>query len=575
MTGMAARFGGEVLGRTLAKGLDIAFKPLNAGINALTGKLNDVINSYNPLIAMVKAIGDAAKVEEKALAMNISFAKSFDAVKDLRAAGGIQLDLMEAQKVLLENFNQGIRTNSVGMASLQEEMRITGQNSNSLRKAVAELGISTKDDIESVETLVASNKYLSDRFKISNEKLIEAVGGMSREVKVLGLLNNMTGPMQLMTQGMQALGRGRLTPGQISSMMDLISSGAEQARAARAMLGIGEDVIEQFDKISKEGPEKQIQFLKTNIFEPLQSSLENLGISNEQITTELGTTLEAFGNNITELAGVSKIIQNTTKEQSDNFIKQMGEEKASRARMNTVNADLEKAINAFKSYIADNLPAIKEVMFHVGRVITDAFKWVLGNIPGTGDALDAFPRFGAVLITEGRDEKERASKIKELAQGRIRLSEKQISTLASGRSIDIDQHKLSTIESIRNIDIEKMKMEKQAPTSYRHNEYWKSLDLQQKQLEKNFENTDDISFYNSIHLTNKMSKSKLKKLSPEVLRELVGYEGVGYSRDKASEAYDKQQKEATEAMIQLAEEIRSTLGHLMVPSNSTIPLRGN
>jgi len=375
MTHIAA----QMLGSTIAKGLDVALAPLTAGIGELKQAIMQNITAFNPLTALTKAFNEGMKMQEKALSMSVNLDKTSTEVKKLREQGAVQLSTMEAQKNILLNFNQGIRVNSGALASMQEQFRVTGQNEVLLRKTMADLMYATKDDYALQTKILKNARELADSRLVSEEKLMEALNGLNKETLGIASLTNQTEQLGNVAMAVQAAAAGGLQSSDINAITDILFSQKSEAIRMREILGVQQESFEDLKNLSPEEQAQKISEMSQNVIDRLGQITGNQKRSTEEFLGSMGSSYKNI------IFAMNKIVSTDNTARND-FREVMVETK----RRETLRAEVEKAQTLFQQWVIDNLPKIQSVIVSVGKIVTNVIEWLGKNLPfGLGDSFQS------------------------------------------------------------------------------------------------------------------------------------------------------------------------------------------
>ena len=92
---------------------------------------------------------------------------------------GTKVGLAETKDVILSNFAAGIRQNSENLNELNQEMIATGQSTQGLENLNVKLLAMTGKNIGTVDRLSNVNREVSDRYQISNDRLVETMEALA------------------------------------------------------------------------------------------------------------------------------------------------------------------------------------------------------------------------------------------------------------------------------------------------------------------------------------------------------------------------------------------------------------
>ena len=161
------------------------FKPFLERFNRIG---EDQINSIKTLVAsnqryfsitdnLIKAYKDFEALNEKSLAMGVSYERFFNANSaELRSS---KVSMQELAEVMVSNFGAGIRMNSKELQDLNEEMIATGQDTQALQSVNANLLALTGKNADVVSNLAKVNQDVSKEYQISNDRLVRTMQSLA------------------------------------------------------------------------------------------------------------------------------------------------------------------------------------------------------------------------------------------------------------------------------------------------------------------------------------------------------------------------------------------------------------
>jgi len=249
---------------------------------------------FNPVDRLRDSIRRLDKTNQLALKQGISVDRlrtSINKNSDVLTRG-----LVSNQKVIeaiVQNTESGIRIQSGALVDLTEEMVATGQDLTGLRQSTSNLLLFTGENTDAVQRAIRVNQDVSDKYGVSNDKLIQSVNSLRdtfEEASFFGgdttaslqelatQLKGRTGGkevegairtlFQLGTGGVGNIGaavltgaqgfRARIAAGQqvglsdIQPILERISQIAETSRGVGGGLGIGADIAAARTGLSKQ-----------------------------------------------------------------------------------------------------------------------------------------------------------------------------------------------------------------------------------------------------------------------------------------------------------------------------------
>src|SRR5210317_697630 len=228
-----------------------AIRKLNLSVVQATRQVAAAASQFaNPITRLQDSITRLDQSNRYALALgttNEKLTKFVNKNTDVLSKG-----LVSNQKLIdaiAANFESGIRVQTPALMELSEEMIATGQDLQALTRMNSDLLLLTGDNIDALETVNRVNKEVSDKYGVSNEKLINSVNSLRdvfEESSFFGAKS--TASLEAIT--MQLMGRtgGKASEGAIRSLLKIVTGdfatldpairlGAQQARAK---LGAGQ-----------------------------------------------------------------------------------------------------------------------------------------------------------------------------------------------------------------------------------------------------------------------------------------------------------------------------------------------
>jgi len=199
---------------------------------ALRGVTDNLLRQTRTVTGFTNAITKAEKSQLQSLRLGTTYNKflkdNTEALKDSK------IGFAETAKALLDNFDQGIRVNSGNVMKLTQRMIATGQDTQALNNLNSQLIALTGRNNDVLENVNDTNMDISDKYQISNTRLIEtlnkmtevldsasffgaeSVEGVSNLVQELqgrvgvGMAGQINTTLQALMPGLEALGRGGL-----------------------------------------------------------------------------------------------------------------------------------------------------------------------------------------------------------------------------------------------------------------------------------------------------------------------------------------------------------------------------
>ena len=157
-----------------------AIRKLNLSVVQATRQVAAAATQFaNPITRLQDSITRLDQSNRYALALgttNEKLTKFVNKNTDVLSKG-----LVSNQKLIdaiAANFESGIRVQTPALMELSEEMIATGQDLQALTRMNSDLLLLTGDNIDALETVNRVNKEVSDKYGVSNEKLINSVNSL-------------------------------------------------------------------------------------------------------------------------------------------------------------------------------------------------------------------------------------------------------------------------------------------------------------------------------------------------------------------------------------------------------------
>jgi hypothetical protein len=206
-------------------------------LNSLKDSLVSFTNPMNRLTDSVKRMDETNR---KMSQMGTTFSKFQTSLeKNSKVLDQNSVSNRALVSELAQNFEQGVRINNGALTKLTKEMIATGQNTAGLRKLNSSLVLQTGNNTDAVQQINKTNKDVSDKYGISNQRLIESLNSLK------GVMDQASffGPQAVASLGdisTQLMGRagGTDIQGALGTLGSLLTGGSENLAASR-LLGAG------------------------------------------------------------------------------------------------------------------------------------------------------------------------------------------------------------------------------------------------------------------------------------------------------------------------------------------------
>tara|TARA_Y100001973_G_C5207976_1_gene343053 strand:+ start:1454 stop:3148 length:1695 start_codon:yes stop_codon:yes gene_type:complete len=195
-------------------------------------------NFANPINRLRDSLTRLDESNRSALRMGITTEKLRQSVA--KNSEILDRGLVSNQKLLDAislNFESGVRVQNGALMTLTEEMVATGQDTKVLAQRNSDLMLFTGDNTASIQSASKVNKEVSDKYGVSNEKLINSMNTLRASFEEASFF----GPevtTSLQNVATELIGRtgGKGVEGAIQTLLGLGTGGLETVRAA-AMTG--------------------------------------------------------------------------------------------------------------------------------------------------------------------------------------------------------------------------------------------------------------------------------------------------------------------------------------------------
>lgn len=219
----------------LSDSLDQNNRTLNQQVGASFKGLKSTFTSFvNPVEQLKNSIQRLDKTNQLSLRQGVSLDKlrtSVNKNSDILTRG-----LVSNQKVLeaiTKNTESGIRIQSGAMMDLTEEMIATGQDLQGLRGATSDLLLFTGENVDAVQRSIRVNQEVSDKYGVSNEKLIQSVNSLRETFDQASFFGgDTTASLQELATQLKGRSGGKNIEGAIRTLFGLGTGGMENVGAA-------------------------------------------------------------------------------------------------------------------------------------------------------------------------------------------------------------------------------------------------------------------------------------------------------------------------------------------------------
>ena len=186
---------------------DLAAKVYKTQSAALAGLKDTLASNSNIVGKFTEAINKADRSQRSATAAGISYSKfvsqNSEQLKLTRAG------FAETAAALVDGFTKGVNINNGAVFGLTEKMVATGQSTEKLNTLNANLISITGRDADTVQRLAQVNEEVSDKYLISNEKLIDSLANLQESFDAFSVFEGGVGAFgELATELQGAAGAG-------------------------------------------------------------------------------------------------------------------------------------------------------------------------------------------------------------------------------------------------------------------------------------------------------------------------------------------------------------------------------
>jgi len=212
-----------------------ATRRLNLSVLQATRQLAGQVTAFvNPINRLTDSLSRLDKTNRASLALGTTtdkLRKSVEANSDVLDRGLVSTQkLMDA---IVQNFESGIRVQNGAIADLTEEMIATGQDLNGLTSMNSDLLLFTGDNIRAVQDANRANREISDKYGVSNQKLIDSVNSLKSTFEEASFFGGeTTASLETLTMELKARTGGKNVEGAIQTLLGLGTGGLGNLGAA-------------------------------------------------------------------------------------------------------------------------------------------------------------------------------------------------------------------------------------------------------------------------------------------------------------------------------------------------------
>jgi len=249
-----------------------ATRELNGSIRQGVRQLQASFRGFlNPITRLQDSLTRLDQTNRQALALGTTTSKLEKTVS--KNSNILERGNVSYQKLIdaiTNNFEAGVRVQSGAIADLTEEMIATGQDVNGLRAMNSDLLLFTGDNIKSLQDTNKANQEISDKYGVSNQKLIESVNSLRdtfEEASYFGA--DTTASLESLAKELKARTGGKNVEGAIRTLFGLGTGGLETLTTSLRVGGGGlrskiaggaaigmqdiQPILQEVTRIAKEG----------------------------------------------------------------------------------------------------------------------------------------------------------------------------------------------------------------------------------------------------------------------------------------------------------------------------------
>lgn len=203
-------------------------------VASLKGVQSSFENFINPVTRLQDSIRRMDKTNREALKLGVTNQKLADSLsKNTNALSRNNVSYEKLQNSFIDAFGKGVREQTESMTELAEEMIATGQNTGALNSLNSELIKFTGNNSKVLDNASKVNKDVSDKYGVSNEKLIQTVNNLAEVMEQASFFGS-TAVDSLQTVGQELAGMvgGTANDPAIRTLLGLATGGISNVAAA-------------------------------------------------------------------------------------------------------------------------------------------------------------------------------------------------------------------------------------------------------------------------------------------------------------------------------------------------------
>tara|TARA_R110002096_G_scaffold149673_1_gene311191 strand:- start:4836 stop:6782 length:1947 start_codon:yes stop_codon:yes gene_type:complete len=221
----------KVQARLLAR-LNNSIRVVTAGFEKFGNPIGMLTNSLNKMDSTNR---DALKIGVTNKKLSNMVSKNSSVLSDNLVSN------QALQEAIIQNFGQGVRFQTEGLMNLTTEMIATGQDVQSLGNLNSDLALATDNSADVVTRLAEVNKEVSDKYGVSNDKLINTLQTLKSSLDKASFFGDeAVESLGVAAQELKGRAGGTNIDGALATMSELLVGGLDTIKAA-SVLGIQGD----------------------------------------------------------------------------------------------------------------------------------------------------------------------------------------------------------------------------------------------------------------------------------------------------------------------------------------------
>ena len=214
--------------------LEKATRQLNLSITQAGRQLvNRFTGFINPVVRLEDSIRRMDETNRRALQMGTTTKKlSENIAKNTTVLERGRVSTQKLLNTFTEFFEQGVRDQGGAIGALTEEMIATGQNTTGLGKQLSDLTLFTGGNSDALKMVSKTNIDVSDKYGISNEKLIESLNTLRDEFRKASFFGAETAAsFEVVAQQLKGRAGGTDIEGGLRALFQILTPGQDSLRS--------------------------------------------------------------------------------------------------------------------------------------------------------------------------------------------------------------------------------------------------------------------------------------------------------------------------------------------------------